>query len=221
MTRCTAQASIACMNDEQILAALRRGDEQAFVELVNRHQRLMLHVAARYVRTPAVAEEVVQEAWLGVLNGLDRFEGRASLKTWIFRIVANRARSRAQREGRVVPFSCLSDENGERCVDPDRFLPDGHRWAGHWASAPSSWDGVPDDVLLSQEMLEHVDAAIAELPERQNLVIVMRDVEGFSADEVCSALGISEANQRVLLHRARSKVRSALESYLAAEPALS
>jgi RNA polymerase sigma-70 factor (ECF subfamily) len=220
MTGSTAQASIAGMNDEQILAALRRGDEQAFVELVNRHHRLMLHVAARYVRTPSVAEEVVQEAWLGVISGLDRFEGRASLTTWIFRIVANRARSRAQREARVVPFSCLSDENGERCVDPDRFLPDGHRWAGHWASAPSSWDGVPDDVLLSQEMLEHVNAAIAELPERQNLVIVMRDVEGFSADEVCSTLGISEANQRVLLHRARSKVRSALESYLAAEPAL-
>jgi len=208
------------MNDEQTLAALRRGDERAFVELVNRHQSLMLRVAARYVRTPALAEEVVQETWLGVLNGLDRFEGRASLKTWIFRILTNRALSRGQREARVVPFSCLSDENGEPCVDPDRFLPDGHRWAGHWASSPPSWEGVPDEALLSQETLEHVNAAIAALPERQNLVIVMRDVEGWSSEEVCQALGISEANQRVLLHRARSKVRSALESYLAAEPVL-
>jgi RNA polymerase sigma-70 factor (ECF subfamily) len=204
------------LSDEQILSALKQGDEHAFVLLVERHHCLMLRVALRYVRTRAVAEEVVQETWVGVLHGLDRFEGRASLKTWIFRILTNRAISRAEREGRVLPFSSLGDDV-EPAVDPDRFRPDGAQWAGGWKSFP---EALPEERLLARETLALIGEAIAELPERQHLVILMRDVEGWSADEVCEALEISEANQRVLLHRARSKVRQCLEAYLEPEAAL-
>jgi RNA polymerase sigma-70 factor (ECF subfamily) len=158
----------------------------------------------------------VQETWLGVINGLEGFEGRASLKTWIFRILTNRALTRAEREGRVVPFSSLGDDDAP-AVDPDRFRPEGDRWPGGWKSFPANWDTLPEERLIARETLALVGDAIAGLPERQHLVIVMRDVEGWSADEVCQALAISEANQRVLLHRARSKVRRALETYL--EPA--
>ena len=205
-------------SDKETLAALRRGDERVFVELVQQHQDLMLRVASRYVRNRTVAEEVVQETWLGVLNGIERFEGRASLKTWIFRILTNRAITRAQREGRAVPFSSLGEEGAdEPAVDPDRFRPEGDRWPGHWQCNP---DPLPEQRLLERETLAMIEAAIAELPERQHTVIVMRDVEGWSAEEVCQALAISEGNQRVLLHRARSKVRSCLESYLDPAPAL-
>jgi RNA polymerase sigma-70 factor (ECF subfamily) len=205
-------------SDEETLAALRRGDERVFVELVQEHQALMLRVASRYVRNRTVAEEVVQETWLGVLSGISHFEGRASLKTWIFRILTNRAITRAQREGRVVPFSSLGDDGeGEPAVDPDRFRPEGDRWPGGWKSFP---EPLPEQRLLERETLAMIEAAIAELPERQHTVIVMRDVEGWSAEEVCESLAISEANQRVLLHRARSKVRSCLESYLDPTPAL-
>jgi RNA polymerase sigma-70 factor, ECF subfamily len=209
------------LTDEEILDGLKAGDERAFIELVERHQTLMLRIAQRYVRSSAVAEEVVQETWLGVLNGLDRFEGRASLKTWIFRILTNRALTRAEREGRMVPFSSLGgDDDGEPAVDPDRFRPEGEKWAGGWKTFPPSWDGLPEDKLLARETLAMVGGAIAGLPERQHLVIRMRDLEGWSADEVCDALEISEANQRVLLHRARSKVRRVMESYLGVEPVL-
>jgi len=211
--------------DEQLVAALRDGDEGAFIALVGRYGPLMLRVASTYVRTPAVAEEVVQETWLAVLEGIGRFEGRSSLKTWLFRILANRAKTRGEREARCLPFSCVAargeDDDGP-AVEPDRFLGADHpRWPGHWAAAPGDWATVPDVRLLSQETLAHVRDAIAELPERQQEVIVLRDVEGWSAEEVCDALGVSGVNQRVLLHRARSKVRSALERYFDAEPALS
>ena len=175
----------------------------------------MLRVARRYVRSSAVAEEVVQETWLGVLNGLERFEGRASLKTWIFRILTNRALSRAEREGRTIPMSSF-----EPAVDPDRFRPADDLYPGGWKTFPASWDGLPEERLLARETLALVGEAIAALPERQHLVILMRDIEGWSAGEVCDALEISEANQRVLLHRARSKVRRVLESYLEPELAL-
>ena len=205
-------------SDEETLAALQRGDEKVFVELVRHHQALMMRVALRYVRNRTVAEEVVQETWLGVLNGLERFEGRAALKTWIFRILTNRAITRAQREGRVVPFSSLGDDgDAEPAVDPDRFRPESDRYAGGWKSFPQP---LPEERLLERETLAMIEAAIAELPERQHTVIVMRDVEGWTAEEVCESLEISEANQRVLLHRARSKVRSCLESYLDPAPAL-
>jgi len=211
--------------DEQLVAALRDGDEGAFIALVGRYGPLMLRVASTYVRTPAVAEEVVQETWLAVLEGIGRFEGRSSLKTWLFRILANRAKTRGEREARCLPFSCVAargeDDDGP-AVEPDRFLGADHpRWPGHWAAAPGDWATVPDVRLLSQETLAHVRDAITGLPERQQEVIVLRDVEGWSAEEVCNALGVSEVNQRVLLHRARSKVRAALERYLDAEPALS
>ena len=203
------------LSDDQLLAALKRGDETAFAALVERHQPLMLRVAGRYVRDRAVAEEVVQETWLGVLNGLDRFEGRASLKTWIFRILTNRALTRGERERRCVPFSALGGDDDEgSAVDPDRFRPEGDRWPGHWWSSPSNWDALPEDRLLAGETLEIIERAIAALPERQNRVIVLRDVAGWSSEEVCDALAISEANQRVLLHRARSKVRGVLEAHL-------
>jgi RNA polymerase sigma-70 factor, ECF subfamily len=179
----------------------------------------MLRVAMMYVSTRAVAEEVVQEAWLGVFKGLDRFECRSSLKTWIFRILTNTAKTRGEREGRSIPFSSLADDDQDEPVDVDRFLGPDHRWAGHWASAPRSPREVPEERLLAGEARARIAAAIETLPENQRAVITLRDVDGFDADEACEILGISEVNQRVLLHRARAKVRTALEEYLDAEAA--
>ncbi len=174
----------------------------------------LLRVALIYVATRAVAEDVVQETWIGVLNGIDRFEGRSSLKTWIFRILTNIAKTRGQRERRTVPFSALErpDAVPEAAVDADRFLPPDHeRWPGHWASRPEPW---PEERLLAAETRAVVERAIDELPPAQRAVISLRDIEGWSSEEARNALGISETNQRVLLHRARSKVRQALEDYL-------
>jgi RNA polymerase sigma-70 factor (ECF subfamily) len=169
----------------------------------------MLRLARMFVRDRAVAEEVVQEAWLGVLRGIDRFEGRSSLKTWIFRILANAAKRRAEREGRTVPFSSLGDD--EHAVDSDRFQHEG-RWAGHWSSPPSPWE-LPEGQLLASELHTVVGQALEALPPAQATVLAMRDLVGFDSDEVCHVLELSESNQRVLLHRARSKVRRALEEY--------
>lgn len=208
--------------DAELLRRLRTGDERAFVALVRRYQPLMLRVAQTYVRTPAVAEEVVQETWLGVLDGLERFEGRSSLKTWLFRILTNRAKTRGEREARCTPMSCLPssralDDEGD-AADADRFLPADHaRWPGHWAAAPSDWERIPDERLLGRETLEHLRAAVERLPLRQREVLVLRDIEGWASEEVCDALDVSEVNQRVLLHRARSKVRRELEAYLEAD----
>lgn len=199
-------------NELALLDGLRAGDEAVFAALVGQYGGAMLRVAQLYVRSRAIAEEVVQDAWIGVLKGSARFEGRSSLKTWIFRIVTNRAKTRALKEGRSVPFSDLGPE--ERSVEPERFRGPEDRYPGHWTTHPSSWAGVPEERLLASETLALVDNAIAELPPAQAIVITMRDVEGFDAGEVCEALDISESNQRVLLHRARSKVRRALEEYL-------
>jgi RNA polymerase sigma-70 factor (ECF subfamily) len=196
------------------LDALRSGDEAAFLALVRRHHAAMVRVAQIYVGSRATAEEVAQEAWLGALNGLDRFEGRSSLKTWLFRIVTNLAKTRAVRERRTIPFSALrSPENvPEPALEPERFRPpDDPRWPGHWASKPHEW---PEERLLAGETIQVVESAIEALPPSQRAVISLRDVEGWSADEVCNALELSETNQRVLLHRARSKVRKALEGHL-------
>ena len=202
-------------DDDALVAALRRGEEAAFVAIVDRHGASLLHLARTFVRDRAVAEEVVQETWLAVLNGIDRFEGRSSLKTWVFQILSNRARTRAVRERRSAPFSALgSDEDHDGGVGPERFLPEGHRWAGHWAAAPTSWSGLPEDRLLDRETIALVRSAIDELPPRQARVLVLRDVEGWEPEEVCAALGLTDGNQRILLHRARGKVRAALESYL-------
>jgi RNA polymerase sigma-70 factor, ECF subfamily len=199
--------------ETSVVEALRAGDEAAFRSLVREYGPSMLRVARMYVSSRAVAEEVVQEAWLAVLNGIGAFEGRSTLKTWIFRILTNIAKTRGQREGRSVPFSALAgDDQAEPAVDPERFLGEDSRWPGHWAAPPRSWG--PEERLLGGEAREVIDGAIAALPPAQALVITMRDVEGFSAEEACNALDVSETNQRVLLHRARSKVRQALEDYL-------
>lgn len=202
-------------DETALVRALRAGDEDAFMWLVERHQGQMLRIARMYVPTRAVAEEVVQEAWLGVLKGLHGFEGRSSLRTWIFRILVNTAKTRGERERRSLPFSSVwVAEGDEPAVDPGRFRPEGDRWPGHWADAPTSWEDVPEDRLLSNETLAFVARAIEDLPPSQREVIRMRDVLGWTSQEVCNALEISETNQRVLLHRARSKVRRALERYI-------
>jgi RNA polymerase sigma-70 factor, ECF subfamily len=200
-------------DERALVAALRRGDESAFVQLVREYGPMMLRVARLYVSSQAVAEEVVQETWLGVLNGIGRFEGRSSLKTWIFRILTNTAKTRGQREGRTVPLSAVVPDD-DPAVDADRFLGDDTRFPGHWAAPPRRWEAQPEGRLLSGEAREVIEREIAKLPPAQAAVITMRDVEGLDADEVCNALEISETNQRVLLHRARSKVRQALEEYM-------
>jgi len=189
--------------------------------LVERYNASLLRVALLYVPSRAVAEEVVQETWLAVLQGIGRFEERSSLKTWIFRILTNRAKTRAERERRTIPFSALSNPGvvPEAALEPERFrAPDDARWPGHWASPPAAWS-TPEARLESRETRERLRAAIEELPPGQRAVLSLRDVEGWSSEEVCNALGLTETNQRVLLHRARSRVRKALESYLAQEDA--
>ncbi len=215
MERGTQEAPSAAEDDWRLVEALRQGDEGAFASLVERYQMPLLRLALAYVPDQAAAEDVVGDTWLGVLNGLDRFEGRSSLKTWIFRILTNRAKTRGQREGRSLPFSALPEpDDDEPAVAAERFLPADHpRWARHWVTFPASWEAVPEDRFLADETLTHAQQAIAELPEAQRTVIALRDVNGWSSAEVCDALGISEGNQRVLLHRARSKVRRALERY--------
>ena len=199
----------------RLVDGLRAGDEAAFVELMRLYGGSMLRIAQLYVRSRAVAEEVVQETWLAVLKGIDRFEGRSSLKTWLFRILTNTAKTRAVREGRSVPFSALAgDEEDGPSVDPDRFLGPDDRFPGHWSAPPSSWGAEPEERLIASETLDVIKREIDRLPPAQALVITMRDVEGFTSDEVRNALDISETNQRVLLHRARTKVRRALEEYL-------
>jgi RNA polymerase sigma-70 factor (ECF subfamily) len=206
-------------SDAQLVEALRAGDDEAFRELVVAWHAPLLRVAQIFVPSRAVAEEVVQETWLRVLGALDRFEGRSSLKTWVFRILANTAKTRAQREGRVIPFSSLQDPGRvpEAAVDADRFLPDDHaQHPGAWSSPPRE---LPEERLLAAETRSRIAAAIDALPANQRAVIVLRDVQGWSSDEVCNALDITAVNQRVLLHRARARVRNALEDYLAVENA--
>jgi RNA polymerase sigma-70 factor (ECF subfamily) len=198
--------------EARLVEALRRREEAAFAQLVREYGPAMLRVARLFVREHEVAEEVVQEAWLGVLRGIRSFEGRSSLKTWIFRILTNTAKTRAEREGRSVPFAALARDDDEAAVDADRFQHQG-RWTGHWAAPPSPWE-LPDGRLLASEARAVVERSVAALPPAQATVLVMRDVVGFESSEICNFLEISETNQRVLLHRARSKVRQALEDYL-------
>ncbi len=200
--------------DARLVEGLRAGDEAAFAAVMREYGASMLRVAQMFVSNRAVAEEVVQEAWLGVLKGIGRFEGRSSLKTWLFRIVANTAKTRGAREGRTIPFSALgNDAEGEPAVDPDRFLGAGERFPGHWGVPPQEW-GAPEGRLLARETMDVIEREIEGLPPAQRAVITMRDVQGFTSEEVCNALDLTETNQRVLLHRARSKVRSALEEYM-------
>jgi RNA polymerase sigma-70 factor (ECF subfamily) len=199
-------------DDMQLVERLRRGDESAFMLLVEMYQKAMVRMALVYVHMREIAEEVVQETWISVLKGLDKFEGRSSLKTWIFSILVNRAKTRAQREGRTLPFSALDNfevDADESAVDSDRF-----NQAGHWIRFPDSWDDVPEERLLSQEIASIITQAIEQLPPNQRQVITLRDINGWDSAEVRNVLNISETNQRVLLHRARATVRRALERYL-------
>jgi RNA polymerase sigma-70 factor (ECF subfamily) len=192
------------VDDERaLLQRLRAGDEDAFMHLVARHDASMRRVARSFVRTPAIADDVVQEAWLGVIGGLPSFEGRSSLRTWIYRILVNRARSRAVREARDVPFSTL--EGDRPAVDAAAFGPD-----GHWASTPAQLDLDPETRLLRAELRDALLGAVGGLPDAQRVVITLRDIAGLEAEEVCELLGLSDGNQRVLLHRARARVRTAL-----------
>lgn len=187
--------------------------------LVERHQAPMLRIARMYVSSQSVAEEVVQDAWLGILQGLDRFEGRSSLRTWMYRILANIAKTRGQREGRSLPFSSLVEDDGAaRTVVDSWFQGEGDRAPGHWSSLPSDWRGLPEDRVLAGETLRVIRDAIAALPPTQAEVIRLRDVLGWSAEEVRNALDVSNTNQRVLLHRARSRVRRAVDEYLGEGP---
>jgi RNA polymerase sigma-70 factor (ECF subfamily) len=209
----------ACGNDAEIVKALEAGDETAFVELIHAHHSVLLRVAMTYVASRAVAQEVVQETWLAALKGLDRFEERSSLKTWIVRTAANIARTRAARDWRCLRFSSLTGTDAERSdpsVDPDGFFPPDHaRVPGHWARGPASWE-TPEERLLSGETRDVICAAIEQLTPEQRLVVTMRDVAGWSAVETCQALDPTDGNQRVLLRRARSKVCAALERHFSA-----
>ncbi len=206
---------IASADDLRIVEALRNGDEAAFTMLITDYHSALVRLALLYVNDRAVAEDVAQETWIAVLQGIGRFEGCSSLKTWLFRILTNRAKTRAQREGRYVPLSALEElDANEPSVSPERFNPSGDPSANHFVSIPQRFDEIPEDRLLSQETRAVIQRAIEMLPPNQRQVITLRDIEGWSSAEVCNVLEISETNQRVLLHRARSKVRQALENYL-------
>jgi RNA polymerase sigma-70 factor (ECF subfamily) len=200
--------------EAELVARLRAGDEAAFEALVARHYATMLAIAQSYVKGRAVAEEVVQETWLAVIRGLDRFEGRSSLKTWILSILVNQAKTRGTREARIVPFASLAGQDDAPAVPPERFRGAGDRYPGGWREFPANWHESAEATVQDRETLRVAMRAIAVLPPAQQTVIRMRDVEGYSPAEVCATLDVSEANQRVLLHRARSRVRSALERHL-------
>jgi RNA polymerase sigma-70 factor (ECF subfamily) len=198
--------------DLRLLERAREGDEEAFAALVRRHSPSLLRVAQMYVPSRAVAEEVVQETWLGVLRGLESFEGRSTFRTWLFRILVNRAMTRGTRERRSVPFAALAGaetDGDEPAVDPSRFATE-----GFWGTPPRRWDEDPEAALDGAEALRIAREAIEKLPEMQRRVITLRDLEGFPSEEVRNVLGITETNQRVLLHRARAKVRRALEQWM-------
>jgi RNA polymerase sigma-70 factor, ECF subfamily len=198
------------------LAALRAGDEQAFLALVQRYHASMVRTAQLYVSSRALAEEVVQEAWVGVLEGLDGFEGRCSLRAWVFRILVNCAKTRGVREARSVPLSALAraDEDDAPAEPAERFLPEGELWAGHWAEPPAAWQ---EERVATQEMVALVREALETLPPQQREVMTLRDVEGLDTAEVRELLGLTDGNQRVLLHRARTKVRRFVEERLGQE----
>jgi RNA polymerase sigma-70 factor (ECF subfamily) len=206
-------------SDAELLAALGEGNEAAFVSLVDRYNASLLRLARLYVEASA-AEDVVQDTWIGVLHGLATFEGRASFKTWLFRILVNRARTRAVRNARSVPLSsCVQEETDsqEFAVDPTRFRPADDRYPGHWLLKPSA-DEMPEERLLAGELNSIVRVALDALPPAQAEVVRLRDVEGLPSEHVCDLLNLTEGNQRVLLHRGRSKIRATLEAYVGARP---
>jgi RNA polymerase sigma-70 factor (ECF subfamily) len=208
--------TLPTMQERELIAQLRAGDESAFVQLMDLYGASLLRLASKYVNDRGAAEDVVQETWLGVFQGIDRFEGRSSLKTWLYTILTNRAKQRGTRDNRTVPFSAAAMPGDEQDVDLDRFFPPGHANAGHWVSLPLNWETLPEERFASVETRAALERAIAGLPPSQREVITLRDIEGWSSEEVRNALGLTETNQRVLLHRARSKVRRALEQEIVA-----
>jgi RNA polymerase sigma-70 factor (ECF subfamily) len=213
MAEATLDSPDPAAAEAALLERLRAGDEVAFNGLVAGLYGTMITVARTYVKDRAVAEEVVQETWLGVINGLDRFEGRSSLKTWILSILVNQAKTRGTREARTVPFTALAPDDVAPAVDPERFRGPHEPYTGGWRAFPANWKAA-DQLVEDRETIRVAMRAIADLPLTQQTVIRMRDVEGYSAEEVCATLDVSEANQRVLLHRARSRVRAALERHI-------
>lgn len=201
-------------DDAAIVAALRRGDERVFAEVVERFHPMLRRVARGYLRTEEAVGDVVQETWIGVLRGIDRFEGRSSLRTWVVSILVNVARSQAVKEARSVPFASLGPVDDG--FGPERFQgPDGD-YPGHWTTPPTPWSEDPETYTLAAETRDVVRSAVAGLPDNQRAVITLRDIDGWTGPEVAAALGISEGNQRVLLHRARARVRVALDAHLMA-----
>ena len=204
-----------------LVTLLRQRDEVAFTQLIEQYHASLVRLACIYVQDTTTAEEIVQETWLAVLQGLDHFEGRSSLKTWIFTILTNKAKTRSQREKRTISYTDVEESLQEQpTVNPQRFKdPSADTWPNHWApgSEPVSWGGIPEDVFLSQETMNLIRETIDGLPENQRLVITLHDQDELSTQEICNILGISETNQRVLLHRARARVRQALENYFQLE----
>lgn len=204
-------------DEAQILAALRDGHENTFRDLFAQSYPMMKRVAQAYVGSEAIAEEVVQDTWLAVVTGIGRFQGRSALATWMFSILTNQAKSHSVRERRALPFSAVvSSAEDQPAVDPDRFQGVDGDWPGHWATPPRPWQ-KPERRLLSLESRQRLREALAQLPERQRVIVALRDVEGLSADEVCDLMGLSPENQRVLLHRGRSRLRTALEEYFCSD----
>jgi RNA polymerase sigma-70 factor (ECF subfamily) len=206
---------VTSSTDDEIVAGVRSGDEAVFAQLLNEWSRSMLLLARTYVSTDASAEEVVQDTWLAVIRGIDRFEGRSSLRTWVYRILVNTAKKRGVREVRTVPWSSVAGgaDDGPT-VDPSSFRGAGDPYPGGWWSFPPEWRS-PEDPVLADEVRTQVRIALDALPERQRVVVTLRDVLGHTSDEVCHLLEISGANQRVLLHRGRAAVRAHLVPYLA------
>ncbi len=199
--------------DSALVEALQNGDESTFEQLIQKYQASMVRVAMLYVADRTIAEDVVQDTWIGMLQGLGKFEGRSSLKTWIFSILTNRAKTRAEKEGRQQGVSFDDLGGDEPAVEQERFTGTDHPFTGHWAELPDDWGGVPENRLLSAETQSVIQTAIEALPPNQRAVIRLHDIEEWTTQEICNILEISESNQRVLLHRARSKVRAALERY--------
>jgi RNA polymerase sigma-70 factor (ECF subfamily) len=202
-------------SDLALVARIQQGDEPAFVQFVKRHHAGFVRLALTWLQDRSAAEEVVQETWLFAIERLADFEGRSSLKTWLCGILINKARNRRRKERHTIPGSALADEaeGHEPAVAPDRFSPPGHRWDGHWQAPPSPWPDSPEGSVLTAETRAVLEASIATLPENQRAVFVLRDVEGLCGEEVCNALGITDTHQRVLLHRARSRLRTLVESH--------
>lgn len=201
------------MNERELITALRAGDEAAFTQVIEAYHTSLVRIAMLFVQERAVAEDVAQETWLGVLRGVHHFEGRSSFRTWLFSILANQAQRRGQRERRTIAFSAFNAvAHPEHALPTERFRSPDESWAGWWASPPTDWQVTPEDEMLSAELQTEIAQAIATLPTAQRAVMTMRDIEGWDAPEVCALLDISPGNQRVLLHRARSRVRAQLEA---------